>query len=94
MLSRVEVVKLAEFAGFKVIDVNPIVTAEEAAAIKVVAPGAQWIARDATGDVWAYTDKPSPKGLNYWGGDCRAAPIPFLEDRFANVPWKESLMEI
>ena len=96
VLSRAEVVNLAEFAGFKVFDVKPMVSAEEVAAIKIVAPGAKWIARDVTGDVFAYTNKPTLRGLNYWEweGDCRAARLPFLGERFANVPCKESLMEI
>ena len=94
LLRRLEILALAEFAGFKVFDVKPMVSAEEVAAIKIVAPGAKWIARDVTGDVFAYTNKPTLRGLNYWEGDCRAARLPFLEERFANVPWKESLMEI
>lgn len=93
VLSLNEIAALANLA--RVDASRPVITKQESDAIKVVLPGAKWLSKDAIGDVWAHVTEPQLKGgVNYLESDERPARIPFLEDRFANVPWRESKMEI
>ena len=73
----------------------PIITTDEWKAIRITIPGAQWLAKDDDGHVYAYTKSPKLCPGAVWGGVVSPdwQPMPFLEDRFASVPWNESLVK-
>ena len=72
---------------------KPVITAEEWAAIRVVFPGTRAIAKDENGSIWAYLNTPHI-GFASWVGIV-GPPVyfSFLRDRFADIPWRESLVE-
>ncbi len=69
----------------------PIITAEEWAAIRLLSPGAEYVAKDKNGNVYVYNEEPYIFSTNGWwkvvGEPMR---VRLLEDRFASVPWRES----
>ena len=72
---------------------RPLITAEEWRAIRVVFPGTRAIAKDENGSIWAYLNTPHI-GFASWVGIV-GPPVyfSFLRDRFADIPWRESLVE-
>jgi len=70
---------------------KPLVSAEEWAAIRLLLPGAQSVAKDLSGLVYAFCEAPVPLTYNWQALSCMRVPV--LEDRFADIPWRESLVE-
>jgi hypothetical protein len=74
--------------------VLPTITVEEWAAIRLLSLGAEYVAKDKNGNVYVYNEEPYIFSTNGWwkvvGEPMR---VRLLEDRFASVPWRESLVK-
>ena len=71
---------------------KPLVTAEEWAAIRLLLPGARWVAKSKSGFVHAYDTEPH---LCYsgWSYPQEVLYLKNLNARFAAIDWQDSLVE-
>jgi hypothetical protein len=72
----------------------PTITAEEWAAIRMLLPGAEYVAKDKNGDVFAHVGKPIVyRDDPFWSTLSKNIELPSFKDRFASIPWRESLVK-
>jgi len=69
-----------------------VITPEEAAAIRMLFPGAIGVAKDKDGAVYAFNGAPEIGKTAWWGirGQSTHYHFPFLNARFADIPLHES----
>ena len=69
-----------------------LISAEEWEHIRFCFPRAEYVAKDASGMVYAYDLRPEP-GYGIWLSDGYFYRLPGLAERFAAVNWSKSLVE-
>jgi hypothetical protein len=74
--------------------VLPIITADEWAAIRMLLPGAEYVAKDERGLVFAYTKYPDKWGNGWCSSiNCQCMVVTSLKNRFSPIPWRDSLVK-
>lgn len=72
---------------------KPIITREEWDAIRLLLPGAKYVAKDFDGAVYAFDSCPTTLYEKFVLRQGKWMRVVILEQRFENVPWRESLVK-
>lgn len=74
----------------------PTITTEEWTAIRMLLPEAEYVMKESNSEAWACVCKPiKPTFGESWivANPFDAIRVPALSDRFASVPWRDSLVK-